>query len=97
MFDKMKQLMEMKRQADELKRQLDDITVESQVVTGIKITVNGSQTFKTIEVDPTHLRPENKSRFEQDLLKSVNAAVQKSQQTAAQKMRQVMPNIPGLT
>jgi DNA-binding YbaB/EbfC family protein len=95
MFDKMKDLMEMKRQADRLKRELDAAQVESQAIPGIKITINGSQTFQSIEIDETLLRPENRIRFQGDLLKSVNAAIRQSQQVAAQKMKDVLPGMPG--
>ena len=95
MFDKMKQLMEMKKQADALKKQLDATNVDVQPVSGIKIRINGSQRFQTIEIDQAHLRTENKQRFEGDLLKSLNTAITQSQQVAAQKMKEIMPGMPG--
>ena len=96
MFDKMKQLMEMKKQADQLKRELDATTVEFNEVSGIKIVVTGSQNFQSIEIDEPLLRAENKGKFQMDLLKSINAAIRKSQNAAAQKMKNVMgPGFPG--
>lgn len=95
MFDKMKQLMEMKKQADVLKKQLDEVSVDVQLVAGIKIRISGSQRFQTIEIDQAHLRPENKQRLEGDLLKSLNTAITQSQQVAAQKMKDMMPGLPG--
>lgn len=95
MLDKMKQLMEMKRQADLIKRELDAVTVDVQEVRGIKISVNGSQNFKSIEIDETLLTASNKARLQADLLRSVNAAIGKSQGVAAQKMKSVLPGFPG--
>ena len=46
MLDKVKQMFEMKKQADQLKKALDAITVESSDVRGIKIVMNGSQTIQ---------------------------------------------------
>ncbi len=96
MFDQMKNLMEMKKQADRLKKQLDAIVLDVQEVAGISIQITGSQQFRSIEVAPELLLPEQKERLQRDLLRSVNAAIKKSQASAAQQMASVMPNIPGL-
>ncbi|MCA9408933.1 MAG: YbaB/EbfC family nucleoid-associated protein [Candidatus Omnitrophica bacterium] len=97
MFDKMKQVMEMKKQADRIKKELDASSVESNDVRGIKIVINGSQYIQSVEVDEAMLNAQNKSRFEADLMRSVNAAIKKSQNLAAQKMKALMPGgFPGL-
>lgn len=90
MLDKMKQLMEMKRQADLIKRELDAVTVDVQEVRGIRIAVNGSQHFKSVEIDESLLSAANKARLQADLLRSLNAAIGKSQGVAAQKMKSVL-------
>ncbi|MBF0384945.1 MAG: YbaB/EbfC family nucleoid-associated protein [Candidatus Omnitrophica bacterium] len=96
MFDKMKQLMEMKRQADQIKKELDSTDVEVTDVKGIKIIINGSQNFKSIEIDQALVANPDKKRLERDLLLSVNAAINRSQNIAAQKMKSLMPGLPGL-
>ena len=96
MFDKMKELMEMKKQADQIKRELDAENVESTDVRGIKIVINGSQEFKTIEIDESLINPANKQKLQNDLLRSMNGAIRKSQNIAAQKMKNMMPGFPGL-
>lgn len=98
MFDKMKQLMEMKKQADMIKRELDNITTEVSEVPGIRVVISGSQKFQSIEVDGDLLDPQNKDRFQDDLLRSMNAAIKKSQNEAAKKMASVMPGggFPGM-
>ena len=93
MFDKMKELMEMKKQADRIKKELEAISVEVNEVRGIKVVISGAQTLRSIEIEAGMLNPENKSRLEADLLRSFNAAVKKSQVTAAQKMASVMPGL----
>ena len=96
MFDKMKQLMEMKKQADEIKRELDACQIESNDVRGIKIKINGSQNIQSIEIDENLLKAENKTRFEADLARSFNAAIKKSQTVVAQKMKHMLPGgFPG--
>ncbi|MCK5214556.1 MAG: YbaB/EbfC family nucleoid-associated protein [Candidatus Omnitrophica bacterium] len=93
MFDKMKQIMEMKKQADQIKRELDDIVVDVNEVPGINITLTGSQRFQEIAISDEMLKPENKDRLKKDLTRSVNAAIKKSQNVAAQKMAAFMPQM----
>ncbi|OGX09809.1 MAG: hypothetical protein A2Y03_07095 [Omnitrophica WOR_2 bacterium GWF2_38_59] len=96
MFDQMKQLMEMKKKADQIKRELDSSSIEVNEVNGIKMTITGAQDFKSIEIAEGLLNAGNRQRFEKDLLRSVNAAIKKSQNLAASKMKAVMPNLPGM-
>jgi DNA-binding protein YbaB len=97
MLDKVKQMMELKRQADQLKKELEAIKIEVSDVRGIKIVVNGAQSFQSVEIDESLLAPANKNRVQMDLLRSINTAVKKSQQQAANKMKN-MPgfNLPGM-
>lgn len=97
MLDKMKQLMEVKRQAQQLKRELDSAHVEVNDVPGIKIVISGSQDFISLDIDERLLSAGNKSRFESDLLRSLNSAIKKSQNLAAEKMKSMTGfSIPGL-
>ncbi len=98
MFDKVKELMELKKKADQLKKELEGITIEVNDVRPIKIKINGAQIFQSIEIDESLLSASQKNRIQMDLLRSVNSAVKKSQQAAANKMKN-MPglNIPGLS
>lgn len=91
MFGQMKQLMEMKKQADRIKKELDVITVESSDVPGVKIQITGSQTFKSIVIDENLLKPERREQLQKDLLRGMNAAIKKAQKVAAQKMASSMP------
>ncbi|MDP2653021.1 MAG: YbaB/EbfC family nucleoid-associated protein [Candidatus Omnitrophota bacterium] len=93
MLDKIKQLMEMKQQAEKIKKELEAVTVDVNEVRGIRIVISGAQDFRSVSVDEGLLDPQNKQRFEADLLRSLNAAVKKSQQAAAQKMASVMPGM----
>ncbi|MBN1794786.1 MAG: YbaB/EbfC family nucleoid-associated protein [Candidatus Omnitrophica bacterium] len=93
MFGQMKNLMEMKRQADMIKRELEKVTTESEEVKGIKIVINGVQSVQSMEIDPSHLNEHNKGQFERDLCRSVNAAIKKSQAVAARKMAGSLPGM----
>ncbi|MBF0619438.1 MAG: YbaB/EbfC family nucleoid-associated protein [Candidatus Omnitrophica bacterium] len=98
MFDQMKKLMELKKQADELKKELEKLIIEFNEVRGIKIKLNGAQMFQSIEIEDTWLDPKQKARFQVEFVRAVNMAIKKSQKEAAIQM-QKMPglNIPGLT
>ena len=98
MFDQMKKMMELKKQADALKKELEATVIEVQEARGIKIVVNGAQIFQSIEIDENMLEPKNKNRLQMDILRSLNTAVKRSQQAAATKMRQnpMLSNFPGL-
>lgn len=97
MLDKVKQMMELKKQADQLKKELEGIRIEVTEVRGIKLVINGAQIVQSVEIDESLLSPANKNRIQMDLLRSLNTAVKKSQQQAANKMKS-MPgfNLPGM-
>ena len=96
MFDKMKQLMEMKKQADQIKKELEAMKIEFNDIRGIKISINGSQVIQQFEIDESLMNPANKRRFVDDLKRSINGAIRNSQNLVAQKMKDVMPGFPGL-
>ena len=98
MFDKIKQMMQLKKKADKLKKELELVIIEISDVRGIKVVVNGAQIFQSVDIDAGLLNAGNKNRLQMDLLRSINTAVKKSQQAAANKMRNTPGlNIPGLT
>ena len=98
MFDQMKKLMDLKKQADLLKKELEKITIEYNEVRGIKIKLNGAQMFQAIEIEDSWLNPQQKSRFNVELVKAINMAIKKSQKEAAILMQKSGGlNIPGLT
>lgn len=97
MFDQMKKLMELKKQADQLKKELEKIVIEYNEVRGIKIKLNGAQMFQSVEVEDSWLDPKQKGRFHTELVKAINMAIKKSQKEAAMQMQKSGGlNIPGL-
>ena len=89
MFDKVKQLGELKKmrdQAMEMQKALaqEKIEVEEQ---GIKIVMTGDQRVEQIEIDGE----------EQNSLKDVlNKAIKKSQEVAARKLQEMSGGLGGL-
>lgn len=92
MFDKVKELMELRKKAEQLKKELEATKIEIAEARGIKLVMNGAQMVQSVEIEEGLLTPANKNRIQMDLLRSFNNGVKKSQQAAAAKMK----NIPGL-
>ena len=90
--------MDMKRQAEQIKRELEASNIDINEVEGIRIRINGAQDFRSIDIDQRLICENNKTALENGLLKSVNAAIKKSQELGAQKMRDMTGfDIPGLS
>jgi len=98
MLGQVKKVFEMKKQADILKKDLEATIIEIQETRGIKVVINGAQIFQSINIEESLLNAGNKNRIQMDLLRSINTAVKRSQQAAANKMKN-MPgfNLPGLS
>ncbi len=97
MLDKLKQLMEVKRQADQLKKELESVTFEMNDVRGIKMTMNGTQKVLSVDVDSQYLALDGKKKLEADLVRSFNNALQRSRGIAAEKMKHLTGfDFPGM-
>ena len=96
MLDKIKQLMEIKKQADQIKRELDATQIEVNEVRGVKIVVSGAQEFQSLEIDQDLIQADNKKRLEENLLRSMNVAIKKSQNVAAGKMKNTIHDGAGI-
>ena len=97
MFDKMKQMMDFKKQADQMKRELEASLIEVSDIPGIRISINGAQKCQALEIDESLLRTKDPIELQGDLLKSINVAIERSQNLAAQKMKQITGlSLPGL-
>lgn len=97
MFDKMKGLFEMQKKMQEVKRELENTNFDIQSSDGlVKITMNGSQEVKEIVIKD-NLGESEKGRLSNSLKDTFNRAIKRSQEVAAQKMKDVTGfNIPGL-
>ena len=98
MFDKMKGLFEMQKKMQAVKRELDNTSFDIQSPDGlVKITMNGSQEVKEVVIKDG-LGESEKARLAGALKDTFNRAIKRSQEVAAQKMKDVTGfNIPGLT
>ena len=87
MFDKMKQMYDLKKKADALKKELEGEIVEVEAGS-LKIRVSADQKIQEIilgdSVDPKTLKD------------AINKALEESQKVAAEKMKGMMGGMGGL-
>jgi DNA-binding YbaB/EbfC family protein len=100
MLDKMKELYNLQKKAKAVQRELRDIEIEASAVEGkIQIVINGEQKIQSVQIDQSLLSQDNKKALEFGILSAVREGIARSQQIAAQKMKDVAGdlNIPGLS
>jgi len=89
MFDKLKQLAELKRMRDQamtLQRQLAAETYSLEEK-GVKVTVSGDQKIQTLEIDGVQ---------EERIKEVLNKALKKAQEMAAKKMQEMSGGLTGM-
>ena len=98
MLDKMKALFEMQKKMQEVKRELDNTNFDIQSSDGlVKITMNGAQEVKEVVIKE-NLEESERNKLESSLKDTFNRGIKRSQELAAQKMKDVTGlNLPGLT
>lgn len=88
MFDKMKQLYELKKQADQMKKELEAEVIEVQHG-DVKVKVNAAQKILNLDFP---------SDIDHDKLRdAVNKANEEAQKIAAKKMQGMMGGMGGLS
>jgi DNA-binding YbaB/EbfC family protein len=97
MFNKIKALMDMQKKMQEIKRELDNTSFEIASCDGlVKIVMNGSQEIKDININ-SDLEGIAKSNLQDAIKDAFNRAIKRSQEIAAQKMKDVTGlNLPGM-
>ncbi len=88
MFDKMKQMYELKKQADEMKKQLEAEVLEVEHG-DVRVKVNGAQKILELEF------PDGIDRDK--LRDAINKASDEAQKVAAKKMQGMMGGLGGLS
>lgn len=95
MFDNVKNLYKLQKQAKQIKAQLKNTHIEAEI-DGVKVIINGEQ--EVIEVFISDEALADKKKLQELLAKCFNKAIKKSQEIGAQLMKEVMGDtgIPGL-
>ncbi len=94
MFDKIKDMYGLQKQARQLKKELKNTHVEAEV-DGVTVVVDGEQ--EIIRIGFTDELAKDPKKLAENLTKALNKAIKKSQQIAAEKMKPLMGglNLPG--
>ncbi len=99
MFNKLKQIQELRKQAKELQNNLSAETITSKSEQDlVKVTIDGNHKVKNVEIDNNLLNIESKEKLENGLQDAYNKAVDEVQKMMARKVQSgdiKMPNIPG--
>jgi DNA-binding YbaB/EbfC family protein len=96
MFNKLKQVQELRSQANQIKNALAGETVEGSGAWGkVKIVMDGNQEVKQVTIDQEILG--DKAKIEAGVKEAIGDAIKKVQKVMAQKMQQLGGfNLPGL-
>ena len=89
MFQKMKDLYNMQKQAKAIKKELASIHIEAEV-DGVVAVVSAEQEVISLEIPDDLVALEKKQRLQKAILDSIKKAMKKAQEIAAEKMKGVM-------
>jgi DNA-binding YbaB/EbfC family protein len=96
MFDKMKQLYEMQKQARELQKQLETIRVDkTSKDTLLRVELNGALRLESLSIDSSYLIPDKKTALERALVALINDAFADVQKQSAAHAAGLMKGLPG--
>jgi len=97
MFEKIKQMKNLRDQAKQMKGALDQETVNASANSGkVNLVMNGSQEIVSIDINPELLNPEKKEELEKSIREAFEDAHKKVQNLMVQKFQSSGFNLPGL-
>lgn len=97
MFNKLKQVKDLREQAKQLQDQLAGETVAVSSEGGkINLVMDGNQQVMALEIDPELLQIDKKETLERGLKEAYNEAIKKVQRLIAQKVQGENFNLPNL-
>jgi DNA-binding protein YbaB len=94
MFDKVKDMYGFQKKAKQIKKELRNTHIEAEE-DGVIVTINGEQEVISVQL-PENI--ENPKKLSEKLVKAFNKGIKKSQQIAADMMKDIMGGIsfPGM-
>jgi DNA-binding protein YbaB len=84
MFDKYKDMFEMRKKMEEVKKELDSILLDSEDNL-VRISISGSQEVKSVTIKED-LQKIEKKKLEDSLVETINRAIRQAQMSAVEKM-----------
>ena len=102
MFDKLKDLGGLMQQAQQMQQKMQELQValERLEIVGssgaglVKVTVNGKNETRKIEIDTSLFKPEDKGVVEDLIVAAANDARAKVEQTVQEQMRDITGGLP---
>lgn len=96
----MDKIRNMQTEMEETKRRLKEIKVSAESGGGmVKVAMSCDTRLKSIEIDDALLKADDKAMMEDLIVAATNKAIEEVEKTVEQemgKMKDGMPNIPGL-
>lgn len=99
MFDKARQLLELRKKQAELQKELSQEIIEVEAGEGaVKIEMDGEQKLQKITISPELLRTQDAARVESLLEEAIKKAISESQKVAAEVGKKFFADLglPGL-
>ena len=102
MFDKLKDLGGLMQQAQQMQQKMKELQdqLERQEIVGssgaglVKVTVNGKNETRRIEIDASLFKPEDKGVVEDLIVAAANDARAKVEQTVQERMQSITGGLP---
>ncbi len=97
MFNKLKQFQDLRKKAKDLKNSMAQEAIVGEALDGeIKITMDGNQEIKNVEISEALLSPDNKGQLEQGVKDAFSSAVKELQSLMMKKMQSGDIQLPNL-
>ena len=98
MFNKLKQVQDLRKKAKELQGNLAQDIVAGESLDGqIKITMDGNQKIQNISIDENILTSDNKEMIEKGMIDAFEKATKEVQGLMAQKLQSGEIDLPNLS
>ena len=90
MFDKVKDLYQLKKQASALQKELGNTIIEATSPDDlIKVEISADMKIKLVSIDPSYLVESRREQLELQLKNVLSSAMTQAQQVAANKMKEM--------
>lgn len=94
MFDKVKQLYDMQKQAKEMKKSVEAVKVEKDAMGGkLKLAMNGSFKVESLSIDESLLDPSNRAALETELKNLITGTAEEVAKVSAQQAMAMMKDL----
>ncbi len=88
MFNKLKQIKDLRQKAKKMQNLLKDETVEGQAAWGkVRIKMSGNQEVLEVIIDPEYKKSEDEKKLAEAVKDAVNDAIKKAQRVMVTKMQ----------